>query len=457
MEKFPQKLQTTHPTFMTVEEVLHLIQTRAHKDLTPIQEMVLRQTWEGQTYCEMAKVTHYAEDYLRKIAFGLWSSLSDLFNETITKKNCRFVLEQHLFTSKEQWLIEESSRYDSTSQLEWPDRPVPLNCPFYVRRPPIEELTCTAISQPGSLIRLKAPRQMGKTSLMVRILARAREQGYRAISLNLQQADRAMFANLDRFLRWFCVILSRQLKLPAKANDRWDDIFGSKSNCTIYLEDYVLCDLNSPLVIALDRVDELFLYPEIADDFFGLLRYWHEKATYGDIRSQLWQNLRLVLVYSTEVYMPLDTNRSPFNVGFVHELPSFTHSQVEDLARRHQLHLSSTQIEQLMQLVAGHPYLVRLAFYHLARQELTWKELIQTAATDAGIYHHHLHQYLGSLQAHPNLAAAYQQVLKANQPVELEQQLAFKLCSLGLVNLHENAVNPRCELYWNYFRVKMTS
>jgi hypothetical protein len=47
---------------------------------------------------------------------------------------------------------------------------VPLDSPFYVERPPIERLCYETIVQPGALIRIKAPKQMGKTSLMLRIL-----------------------------------------------------------------------------------------------------------------------------------------------------------------------------------------------------------------------------------------------------------------------------------------------
>ena len=438
---------------MTIDELWVLIRAKYHKQLRSVQKLVLYQAWEGLPYAQIAKQSRYREDHLKNIGSELWSLLSDLFNEPLTKKTFRAILEPRSLTVFEQELIARATSAMRKYPLESPDGPVPLESPFYIQRTSIEELTYRAVSTPGSLIRLKSPKCMGKTSLMVRVLAHARQQlGYRTVSLNLQQVDRASLTDLDSFLRWFCLMLSRRLKLESKVGDRWDDFLGGKSNCTIHLEDYLQAHRNSPLVIALDRVDELFLYPIIAAEFFAMLRYWHEKAAFGDLESQLWQNLRLILVYSTEEYLPLKTNHSPFNVGFVHKLPFFTPFQVEELAGRHQLDLSLKQIEQFMQLVAGHPYLVRLGFYHLAQRTVTWEELMQTAATDAGIYHNHLHQHLASLQADPNLAAVYKQVLKANQPVELEQQLAFKLHCLGLVNLQDSAVVSSCQLYTNYFR-----
>lgn len=437
---------------MNIDELWVLMRAKYHKQLTPVKKLVLYQAWEGDTYAQIAKQSGYQEDTLKKIAPELWLLLGEIFNETLTKKTFRAILEPRPLTVPEQELIAQATPLMREYPLESPDGPVPLESPFYVQRTPIEELTCTAISTPGSLIRLKSPTRMGKTSMMVRVLAHARQLGYSTVSLNLQQVNRASLTDLDSFLRWFCLMLSHQLKLKSKLGDYWDDFLGSKTNCTIYLEDYLQAYQNSPLVIALDRVDELFLYPIIAAEFFAMLRYWHEKAAYGDLESDLWKNLRLILVYSTEEYLPLKTNHSPFNVGFVYKLPCFTPFQVKDLAERHQLDLSLKQIEQFMQLVAGHPYLVRLGFYHLAQQTVTWEELIQTAATDAGIYHNHLQQLLARLQEEPNLAAAYQQVLKANKPLELEQPLAFKLHCLGLVNLLDSAVVSSCQLYTNYFQ-----
>ena len=47
--------------------------------------------------------------------------------------------------------------------------------------------------------------------------------------------------------------------------------------------------------------------------------------------------------------------------------------------------------------------------------------------------------------------AAYEQVIQSVEPVELEQMLAFKLHSMGLISLSANSVMPSCELYRQYF------
>ena len=116
--------------------------------------------------------------------------------------------------------------------------------------------------------------------------------------------------------------------------------------------------------------------------------------------------------------------------------------------------LAWTRVEsakKLIAMVGGHPYLVRLALYHLSRQEVTLERLLQDAPTHAGIYSDHLRRYLGHLQQQPELAAALKQVVTAENTVQLQSVPAYQLDSMGLVQLDGNYVQPSCELYRQYF------
>jgi transcriptional regulator with XRE-family HTH domain len=326
----------------------------------------------------------------------------------------------------------------------------------YVDRPPIESRCYETILQPGSLLRIKAAKRMGKTSLIDRILDRAAKESYQTVRLSLLLADQAVLKGLDEFLRWFCVVVSRQLKLQPQLGDYWEEGLGSNYKCRMYFEEYVLTQINRPLVLALDDVDRIFPYGHIAGDFFGLLRAWHEEAKSHNIN--IWKKLRLIVAHSTEVYIPLNINRSPFNVGVPIELPEFTLEQVQDLAKRRGLHLDAVGAQglaPLLEMVGGHPHLVQLAIYSLTHQEITFEQLLQTAHTESGIYSDHLRGHLWNLQEHPELATAMKKVVDATTPVQLEPMLAFKLQSLGLVKLNGNYVNIRCLLYSQYFSANL--
>ncbi|MEB3180125.1 MAG: AAA-like domain-containing protein [Nostocaceae cyanobacterium] len=330
---------------------------------------------------------------------------------------------------------------------ELPEGQVDLASPFYVERPPIESDCYRTITQPGALIRVKAPRQMGKTSLMARILAQGELQGYQKVPVYFEQADRDVFANLDQFLQWFCSIIAYELNLPDKLGDFWKGVLGSKNKCTNYFQRYLLQQISSPLVLGLDEVDLIFQYQNIATDFFGLLRAWHERAK----NDAIWKKLRLVIVHSKEVYIPLNMNQSPFNVGLAIELPELNQAQVQDLVRRHGLNWHGEQIEELMAMVGGHPYLVRVALYQIARGAMTLEQLLQIAPTEEGLYCEHLRRHLLNLEENSELLEAMRQIVAAKSPVRIDTGKAFKLRSMGLVKMKGNDVLPLCDLYRQYF------
>jgi AAA-like domain len=361
---------------MTIDEVVLLLKASQVNGLTTLQEMVLRSLWEGKTYTNIAIEADYSEEQITKAAYGLWKILSNFWREPINQSNCRCTLEPRHLSKTHQQLIQEFNRAATAISLEFPNKPVSLNSRFYIPRPPVEELVYTKIAEPGSLICIQASKKMGKSSLILRILSRATNQGFYTVSLDLQQADKAVFSSLDKFLRWLCTDVSRELQLEPKLNDYWDDDMGSKVSCSIYFQRYLLSTLTNPLVLVLNEVDCIFEYPEIFEDFLALVHYLQEQSK----GLEIWQKLRLVLVSSTEILVP-------FNVPI--NLPNFTTEQVQDLAQRHGLDWTDGKdAESLIAMVGGHPYLVRLAFYYLVgKKALTGdlQQLLQQAATAQGI------------------------------------------------------------------------
>lgn len=334
------------------------------------------------------------------------------------------------------------------AELEYPEGQVPLESSFYVERNPIESDCYEVVLKPGSLLRIKAPKLMGKTSLMTRTLHHAASLGYATVHLNLGEVEGAVLTDMNKFLRWFCWRVGKQLNLENRSDDYWDaELMSSNSNCTDYFEGYLLSELDRPLVLGLDEVDQIFPCANTAANFFRMLRNWHEKGKNQDI----WKHLRLVISHSTEAYIRLHTNSSPFNVGVPIQLPEFTPEQVENLARSHGLNWDQTEVEQLMALVGGHPYLVRLGMYKIARQEVTLNQLIQDPPTDEGIYGNHLRRHWDNLQQNPELAEAIKRIMTAQNPVKVERMQGHKLHSMGLIEWQGTHVVPSCDLYRQYF------
>ena len=172
--------------------------------------------------------------------------------------------------------IERSESIDIYPDMSpcYPNGAVSLGSPFYLERAPLEEQVYQEIRKPGALVRIKAPREMGKTSLLLRVLDAAKYLGYCTVSLNLEQVDQAILSDLNQFLRWLCANVARQLQLKPKLDDYWDEDLGSKISCTSYLQDYLLTLSTAPLVLALDEVNQIFEHPHVAKDFLPLLRSW---------------------------------------------------------------------------------------------------------------------------------------------------------------------------------------
>ncbi|MDB9375371.1 AAA-like domain-containing protein [Nodularia sphaerocarpa] len=437
---------------MTIDEVVLLLKASQVNSLTTLQEMILRSSWEGKTYTSIAFEAHYGEERVRKVAAHLWQLLSDFWREPINKSNFRETLSSRRLGKTHQQLIKEFNRAATAISLEFPNGPVSLNSRLYIPRPPVEELAYAEIATPGSVICIQAPKKMGKSSLILRVIARATNEGFHTVILDFQQADKVVFSSLDKFLRWLCANVSRELQLESKLNDYWDEDMGSKVSCTIYFQKYLLAAMKSPVVLVLNEVDWVFEYPEIAGEFLPLMRSWYEQSK----MLEVWQKLRLVLVYSQEILTPLKLTKLPFNMGLLIKLPTFTKAQVEDLAQRHGLDWADSQnTDSLMAMVGGHPYLIRLALYHLVGRgglEGNLQELLQQAATTEGIYHEYLRQYVLVLQGEPELATAFSEVITAINDVKLEAVTAYKLHSMGLVHLEGDRCTPACELYRLYFR-----
>jgi len=343
-----------------------------------------------------------------------------------------------------------SSAVPSTSDLaiavpDFPGGPLPLDSSFYIEPTQLLTSACREMSRPGGLIRVKAPQRSGKSSFALRLLHYTEALGYKTLRVDFQQVDGALFSNFDRFLRWFCKTLSFQLELDAPLQDYWNDEVGSKVSCTIYLQKALLKSVQSPVVLILNEVNQLFEHPAICQEFLPLLRSWYEEAKFHPIL----QKLRFVLVYSTEIYVPLHLSQSPFNIGLPIELEDFSLEEIQQLA--HFYGLPEQVALPLKELVGGQPYLTQLALYHLYSRQVSLDQLLLEATALNGIYANHLRRCLSNLQQDPELMDAFKQVLANNSQANLIPEIVYRLESLGLIKLDAGGVRPSYKLYQQFF------
>ncbi|NER84508.1 MAG: hypothetical protein F6K42_34305 [Leptolyngbya sp. SIO1D8] len=417
------------------------------EELTPKQRKVLNAFLAGKEDAEIAATLVVEPSTVRRHLANICRAFA-LSNEAGEHYSYRDDL-INLFIQHRPELVQPTLLKGQLLAPEFPGSPLVAQSPFYVLRSPIEERCHQEIRKPGALLRIRGPQRMGKTSLLQHLMATAKADGYHTIRLNMRQAEARCLTHLDTFLRWFCTHLSLKLNCPPTLERYWDKArFGSLVSATTYVQAHLLESLNQGLLLALDDVDWLFEFPEIAQGFFTLLRSWHEDAK----SLEVWQHLRLVVAHSTEAYIPLSVHQSPFNVGLPMRLTELTQPQVQTLIQRYGLDRVVSHLDSLMALVGGHPYLIQLALYHLYRGDIPFSTLLKTAPTQGGIYSHHLRRYWQTLNTHPTLLAALKQVIAAEPAViKLDPIVAYKLESMGLVHLQGDRIQPSCDLYRCYF------
>ncbi|MGF1487621.1 MAG: AAA-like domain-containing protein [Prochloraceae cyanobacterium] len=360
-----------------------------------LEEEIVRGAIERLNYEEIALKAGISEGHIRNTASTLWQKLSLGLNELgvlqqekVNKNTLKFVMT----AKKEQIAAKLRYKVDRHPKLNAPLQPIPqnpiptvdkqkifqlpesalaANSQFYVNRVPQEWESRAAIESPGGLVKIEGLKKTGKTSLLMRTLDYADRQEYRTVCLDFHLVDREIIVNLEKLLKWLCANISFRLNLPNQVDEYWDDIFGSKTSCTLYFEEHLLKGSDRPIVLALDKVDYLFADIDVALDFFGLLRAWFDKSSHND----LWKKLRLILVYS-ENKLPLNAKQSPFNVGNTIVLSDFNLEQIKELARKYSIIWNENEIELVMEIVGGQPYSVHRLIYDFANQSQSLRQFL---------------------------------------------------------------------------------
>lgn len=329
--------------------------------------------------------------------------------------------------------------------LELDTGTIRLDSSFYVKRKADDELN-KQILRNGTTTVVKGPRQMGKSSLLARAYANAKKQKLKVFYLDFQSIDKRFLESLESLLQYIARKLAKTFKTSIKPDDDWDELLGAKDNLSDFIENAILSESDTQTLFLFDETDRVFNF-SYRDDFFSTIRYWHNlRAT-----NETWNGLNLVIAHSTEPSLWIqDINQSPFNVGEKIRLDDFSLEQISGLNSKHGSVLKSeTEIRELIQLVIGHPYLVRQALYSLVKNGWTVSQLRKVSTDETGPFGDHLRRYVWLLQKDKDLRNALKKILKNDVCEETHFQ---RLWAAGLIKGDSrNTAHMRCQLYKDYF------
>ena len=338
---------------------------------------------------------------------------------------------------------------DPWSALEAPAGAVRSQSPFYIERVADSQLKHQLAGQ-GTTTTIQAGRQTGKTSLLTHAVNVYQGEQGKIVYLDFHLVDEASKENLTSFLRFLSEAIAEQLDLEWDVVDKyWQSARNPAQTFNRFLQHEMLQRFEHPVLLAIDEAD-LLLGVEYQKHFFALLRAWDSRRAF----DADWRKLNLVMVISTHPYLLIDdVNLSPFNVGLTIRLKDFSFEQVADLNQRHGSPLKQNQIPTLMDLVGGHPYLVRQAYYTLVSEGLALADLLRVANSPDGPFGKHLLFYLHSLKKNPALLNAFQQLLRDLKPPD--ESLLERLAAVGLIQQEAGKWRPRCGLYGEFFKQQM--
>src|SRR5262249_10120621 len=248
---------------------------------------------------------------------------------------------------------------DPIAAFEAPQGTMPSKSPIYIRRS-ADKTAESAQALAAFTLTIRGPRQMGKSSLLGRVITNARNRGVQVAFVDFQDMSNKVLQESTLFYTEFCSAIADAFELPFSKNEVWDPMRDELVNCRRYMERHILRAAGEPgLLLVIDEADSLLESP-FCSDFFGMLRSWHNRRS----NFPEWEKFSLAMAISSEAALLIaNLSQSPFNVGTIIEVKDFSVEETREANQKHGSPLSDNDLCTLQGLVGGHPYLMWRALY----------------------------------------------------------------------------------------------
>jgi len=330
------------------------------------------------------------------------------------------------------------------------------DAPCYIERPADEQLL-NALDR-GELCMILAPRQTGKSSLMIHAIAELKKIGIRAAIVDLQP-----LAIQKEPAAWFNDVvyqIERSLRLDTDALSWWQDNarLGPTQRFMTFMEDVVLSEIQERVVIFFDEIDSVLSLP-FSDDFFTTLRAMVNAKANNPVLRRL--NFVLLGVANPSDFIK-NRSRTPFNIGKEIPLTDFDPASVsrfEEVIGND----SKSVLDRIFYWTAGQPQMVQKlaeAVYPLPAEERSPEkidDIVQKAylgtRIDSNVDLKFIRDYL--LEGHKKVRKTlntYKSVLDG-KPVAYDEQspVHSRLRLSGVAKAENNTLVSRNRVYQTVF------
>lgn len=202
------------------------------------------------------------------------------------------------------------------------------------------------------------PRQMGKSSLMIRTASRLAKEGCGVVILDLTATGQHL--SIDQWYGGLLAQIGSQTGLEDSLLDFWENRkqLGPLQRWVTALCEIVLPAYPNHLTIFVDEIDAVRSLPFSTDEFFTGIRELYNRRT---IEPQLEKLTFCLLGVATPADLISDARTTPFNIGRRIELLDFSETEAASLAKG--LNRNETQNTRLLKRIyhwtSGHPYLTQ--------------------------------------------------------------------------------------------------
>ncbi|ESA32153.1 chase2 sensor protein [Leptolyngbya sp. Heron Island J] len=262
--------------------------------------------------------------------------------------------------------MEENYLYQSGGSL-------PPNAPSYISRQADDELFNALLA--GTYCYVLTSRQMGKSSLRVRTVERLFDAGVRCAEVELLGIGSQEITTSQWYGGIIQVLISSLgLRVNRRKWLREHEDLSPVQQLGTFVEQVVLPQTQQPVVLFFDEIDSVLGLNFATDDFFGLLRNWHEqRATRPE-----YKRLTVVLLgVVTPSNLIQNAHATPFNIGRAIELQPFTYWEAQPLLRGLAAVTADPKavLREILAWTGGQPFLTQKVCQLFLQESGIWSQM----------------------------------------------------------------------------------